>query len=265
VPKSLLEAYAAHNLGIPKFGENMSRRSVEDYLKAIYDLSQTEQPVSTTDISRTLKIAPASVTEMLKKLAERGYITHSPYHGTRLTTNGRRTAENIVRKHRLLERFLHDVLKVDKTQVHDQACGMEHSLSDEAAESLCRFLRHPETCPDNGKIIPPCDLEIGSCAECLELHRKGLEENGKNSQNRVAVINLEQGQCGKISLIRGGYKVLQRLGDMGLKPGTEICAVRVTSADGPVEISVGDSKMVLGKGVASKVFVDVEEISIDNQ
>ena len=239
----------------------MARRSIEDYLKAIYDLSQTKQPVSTTDISRTLKIAPASVTEMLKKLAEKGYIEHSPYHGTRLTTSGRRTAENIVRKHRLLERFLHDVLKVDKTQVHDQACGMEHSLSDEAAESLCRFLRHPDICPDNGKIIPPCDLEIGSCAECLELHRKGLEKNGKNSQNRVAVSSLKQGQCGKISLIRGGYKVLQRLGDVGLKSGTKICAVKVSPPDGPVEVSVGDSKMVLGKGIASKVFVDLEEIS----
>jgi len=239
----------------------MSRRSVEDYLKAIYDLSQTEQPVSTTDISRTLKVAPASVTEMLKKLAEKGYIMHSPYHGTRLTSNGKQTAENIVRKHRLLERFLHDVLKVDKTQVHDQACGMEHSLSDDAAESLCRFLRHPDRCPDNGKIIPPCDLQIGSCAKCLELHNKGLEENGKNNQNRVAIGNLEQGQCGKISLIRGGYNLLHRLLDMGLKPGTKICAVRVTPPSGPVEVSVGTSKIVLGKGIASKVFVDLEEIS----
>jgi DtxR family transcriptional regulator, Mn-dependent transcriptional regulator len=239
----------------------MARRSIEDYLKAIYDLSQTKQPVGTTDISKTLKVAPASVTEMLKKLAENGYITHSPYHGTRLTTSGRRTAENIVRKHRLLERFLHDVLKVDKTQVHDQACGMEHSLSDEAAESLCRFLRHPDICPDNGKIIPPCDLQIGSCMECIELHNKGLEENGKNSQNRVAVGNLEQGQTGRISLIRGGYNLLNRLLDMGLETGTEICAVRVTPPNGPVEVSVGNSKVTLGKGMASKVFVDLEEAS----
>jgi len=243
----------------------MSRRSVEDYLKAIYDLSQTKQPVSTTDISRTLKVAPASVTEMLKKLSEKGYITHSPYHGTRLTAIGKRIAENTIRKHRLLERFLHDVLKVDKTQVHDQACGMEHSLSDEAAESLCRFLRHPDRCPDNGKIIPPCNLQIGSCAECLELHSKGLEETGKNNQNRVAVSSLEQGQCGKISLIRGGYNLLQRLLDMGLKPGTKIYAVRVTPPSGPVEVSVGDSRITLGKGMASKIFVDLEEISIGNQ
>jgi DtxR family Mn-dependent transcriptional regulator len=237
----------------------MSRRSVEDYLKAIYDLSQTKQPVSTTDISRTLKVAPASVTEMLKKLAEKGYITHSPYHGTRLTANGRRIAENTVRKHRLLERFLHDVLKVNKNEVHDQACGMEHSLSDDAAESLCRFLRHPDRCPDNGKIIPPCDLQISSCVECIELHNEGLEENGKNIQTRVAIGNLEEGQCGKISLIRGGYNLLHRLLDMGLEPGTEIRAVKVTPPNGPVEVSFGSSNVTIGKGMASKVFVDLEE------
>ena len=239
----------------------MPHRSVEDYLKAIYDLSQNEKPVSTTDISRTLKVAPASVTEMLKKLAEKGYLTHSPYHGTRLTSTGRRIAEKIIRKHRLLERFLHDVLKIDKINVHEQACGMEHSLSDDAAEALCRFLKHPDRCPDNGKIIPPCDLQISSCVECVKLHNKGLEESGKNDQNRVPIGSLKQGQYGKISLIRSGYNALQRLLDMGLKPGTKICAVRVTSPSGPVEVSVGSSKLVLGKGIASKVFVDLEEIS----
>lgn len=239
----------------------MPRRSIEDYLKTIYDLSQTEQPVSTTDISRTLEIAPASVTEMLKKLAEKGYITHSPYHGTRLTNNGKRTAKNIIRKHRLLESFLHGVLKVDKSQVHDQACGMEHSLSDDAAESLCRFLRHPDRCPESGKIIPPCDLQIGSCAECLELQGKPSEKNAKKSQNRVSIGTLEQGQCGKISLIRGGYNLLHRLLDMGLKPGIKICAVSVSQPSGPVEVSVGSSKLVLGKGIVSKVFVDLIEIS----
>ena len=237
------------------------RRSVEDYLKAVYDLSQNGNAVSTTEISRTLKVAPASVTEMLKKLSEKSYVEYSPYHGTTLTNKGRRIAEKITRKHRLLERFLYDVLKIDKAKVHSQACEMEHSLSDEAEESLCRFLKHPDRCPDNGKIIPPCDLQIGSCVECVELHNKGLEELGKNNQNRVPIGNLKQGQCGKISLIRGGYNALQRLSDMGLKPGTKICAVRVAPSNGPVEVSVGNSKLIIGKGIASKIFVDLEEIS----
>lgn len=236
----------------------MARRSVEDYLKAIYDLSKSGNAVSTTDVSRTLKVAPASVTEMLKKLDEKGYIAHSPYHGTILTNSGRQIAEKTVRKHRLLERFLHDVLKIDNTKVHKEACEMEHALSDDAEESLCRFLRHPDRCPDDGKIIPPCDLQIGSCAECIQLHRKGLEEVGKHNQSLVSISNLKKGQCGKISFVRGGHNVLQRLLDMGLTPGTKICAVGVAPLGGPVELSVRGSKLALGKGVASKVFVELE-------
>jgi DtxR family Mn-dependent transcriptional regulator len=237
------------------------RRSVEDYLKAVYELSRNGNAVSTTEISRTLKVAPASVTEMLKKLSEKSYVEYSPYHGTTLTNKGRQIAEKTARKHRLLERFLHDVLKIDNVRVHSQACEMEHSLSDEAEESLCRFLRHPDRCPDDGKIITPCDLQIGSCAECIQLHRKGLEEVGKHQQRLVSISNLKQGQCGKISFIRGGHKMLQRLLDMGLTPGTEICIVRVAPLGGPVELSVRSSKLALGKGIAAKVFVDVEKTS----
>lgn len=234
------------------------RRSVEDYLKAVYDLSQNGNAVSTTEISRTLRVAPASVTEMLKKLSEKSYVEYSPYHGTTLTKKGRRIAEKTARKHRLLERFLHDVLKINNVKVHNQACEMEHSLSDEAEESLCRFLRHPDRCPDDGKIIPPCDLQIGSCAECIQLHGKGLEEVGKHNQNLVSISNLKQGQFGKISFIRGGRNVLQRLLDMGLTPGTKICVVNIAPLGGPVELSVRSSKLALGKGVASKVFVELE-------
>jgi DtxR family Mn-dependent transcriptional regulator len=236
----------------------VARRSVEDYLKVIYDLSKNGNAVSTTEISRTLKVAPASVTEMLKKLAKKGYISHSPYHGTTLTSAGRRIAEKTVRKHRLLERFLHDVLKIDDTKVHKEACEMEHALSDDAEESLCRFLRHPDRCPDDGKIIPPCNLKIGSCAECIQLHSKGLKEVGKHDQNLVSIGNLKKGQCGKISFIRGGHNLLQRLLDMGLTPGTKVYAVKVAPLGGPVELSVRGSKLAIGKGVAAKVFVELE-------
>ena len=237
----------------------MPRKSVEDYLKAIFDLSKNGNQASTTEISRILKVAPASVTEMLKKLSEKGLIEHSPYHGTTLTSDGKQIAEKIARKHRLLERFLHDVLKIDKSKVHKEACEMEHSLSDDAEESLCRFLRHPDRCPDDGKIIPPCDLRIGSCAECVQMHSKGLEEVGKHNQNLVSISNLKQGECGKISLIRGGHNVLQRLLDMGLTPSTKICALRVAPLGGPVVLSVRGSKLAIGKGIASKVFVEVEK------
>lgn len=234
----------------------MSSKSVEDYLRVMYTLSRNGRMISTTEVSECLQIAPASVTEMLKKLAEKGYINYSPYRGSTLTVEGLQVAQKITRKHRLLEKFLSDVLKIGKDKVHTQASEMEHSLSDEAEESLCRFLKYPDTCPDDGKVIPPCDLPFSSCEECIEMHKKGLEEVGKRKQNLVSITNLKEGNLGKISFIRGEHKVLQRLLDMGLTPSTCISVVRVAPLNGPIEVAVRGSKLALGQDIASNVFVE---------
>jgi DtxR family Mn-dependent transcriptional regulator len=237
----------------------MSSKSVEDYLKALYILSRNGNSVTTTEISDYFGIAPASVTEMLKKLAKKGYVKYSPYHGVSLTSKGSPIAEKIARKHRLLERFLHDVLRIGNDKVHMQACEMEHSLSDEAAESLCRFLKHPDKCPDDSKIIPPCNLPFSSCEECIAIHNRGLEEVGKRKQRLAPIISLKEGNHGKVSFIRGEHKILQRLLDMGLTPGTNINVVRVAPLKGPVEVGVRGAKIALGQDIASNVFVDIEK------
>jgi DtxR family Mn-dependent transcriptional regulator len=234
----------------------MSRKSVEDYLKTVYVLSRNGAGASTTEISRAMKVAPASVTEMLKKLAENGYVNYSPYHGSTLTQTGIREAQKVARKHRLLEKFLSDVLHIKNDEVHTQACEMEHALSDEAEESLCRFLKHPDTCPDDGKIIPACNLPFTSCEECIEMHKKGLEEVGKRQQNLISICNLKAGMRAKVSFIRGEHRVLQRLLDMGLTPGTFIRVERVAPLKGPVEVCVRGSKVAFGQDIAANVFVE---------
>jgi len=238
----------------------MSSKSIEDYLRALYVLSRSEKTVTTSEVSRYFQIAPASVTEMLKKLADKGYIMYSPYRGSTLTVKGLRAAERVSRKHRLLERFLQDVLKIGKDKVHKQACDMEHSLSDEAEESLCRFLKHPNRCPDDDKIIPACELPFSSCAECIELHDKGLEQVGKRGENLISICNLKEGDCGKICFIRGEHKILQRLLDMGLTPGTRLSIVRIAPLNGPVEVAVRGSKLAIGQDIASNVFVDSSKV-----
>jgi DtxR family Mn-dependent transcriptional regulator len=234
----------------------MASKSVEDYLKALYALSKNGKAVSTTEISEYFQIAPASVTEMLKKLADKGYVKYSPYHGSTLTKKGLLVAQKMTRKHRLLERFLCDVLRIKKDTVHEQACAMEHSLSDEAEESLCRFLRHPDKCPDDERVIPACDLQFSSCEECIAVHSKGLEEVGKRRQNLVCVGNLKEGALGKVSFIRGEHKVLQRLLDMGLTPGTSIKVEKVAPLKGPVEVSVRGSRVAIGQDIAANIFVE---------
>jgi DtxR family Mn-dependent transcriptional regulator len=237
----------------------MSQKTVQDYVKAVYDQSRNGTAVSTTEISRILKVAPASVTEMLKKLAENGYVNYSPYHGSTLTPKGMLEAQKVARKHRLLEKFLSDILHIRKDQVHTQACELEHALSDEAEESLCRFLKHPDTCPDDGKIIPACNLPFTSCEECIQLHKKGLEEVGKRHQNLVSICDVKAGTLVKVSFIRGGHRVLQRLLDMGLTPGTTVKVTRCAPFKGPVEVYVRGSKLALGRGIAANVFVEYAE------
>jgi DtxR family Mn-dependent transcriptional regulator len=239
----------------------MEQKTTQDYLKAIYGLSRNGDLVSTTEISQKLDVAPASVTEMLKKLAQDGYIKHSPYHGSTLTEKGLQEAQRVTRKHRLLETFLSDVLHIGKDRVHKEACQMEHALSDEAEESLCRLLKHPDTCSDDGKTIPACDLPFSNCEECIKLHNQGLEEVGKRKENLVPLSELKDGQSGKISFIRGGHNVLQRLLDMGLTPSTKITLMKAAPFEGPIQISVRGSKLALGRGIASKVFVEIEQNS----
>jgi DtxR family Mn-dependent transcriptional regulator len=238
----------------------MEPKSTQDYLKTIYTLSRNKDLVSTTEISKKLDLAPASVTEMLKKLSEDDYIKYEPYKGSILTVKGLKEAQKILRKHRLLENFLTDVLHIGKEKVHTQACEMEHALSDEAEESLCRLLKHPDKCSDDGNTIPACDLPFKNCEECIQLHAKGLEEVGKRHEDLTPIRELKSGHYGKISFIRGEHKVLQRLLDMGLTPGTKIKMVKVAPMDGPVEVAVRGSKLAIGQDIACNVFVEEEKL-----
>jgi DtxR family Mn-dependent transcriptional regulator len=232
------------------------RASTEEYLEALYTLTQDGQTASTTAISKRLKIAPASVTEMLRKLADSGYINYSPYQGATLTHQGFGIAEKMTRKHRLLERFLHDVLKIGNNKVHREACEMEHALSDEAERALCQILKAPDKCPDDEGVIPPCNLGFSNCNECQKWGTDNLEKVGKRQKDVIAISKLKENQEGTVAFIRGDNKVLRRLLDMGMTPGTRICVSRIAPLRGPIEISVRGSKLALGDEVACNVFVE---------
>jgi DtxR family transcriptional regulator, Mn-dependent transcriptional regulator len=230
--------------------------STEEYLEALYNVTQDGRTASTTEISKRLKVTPASVTEMLKKLAENGYVNYIPHQGVTLTQKGFELAEKMTRKHRLLERFLHDVLHIGKDKVHNEACAMEHGLSDESERALCQTLKSPDKCPDDEKIIPACNLGFSNCAECQKWGPDNLEKVGSRKTNVVSMSTLKEKQEGKIAFIRGDNKVLRRLMDMGLTPGTKISVSRIAPLRGPVEIAVRGSKLALGDEIACNVFVD---------
>ncbi len=230
--------------------------SIEEYLEALYNLSRESEPISTSAISKRLYIAPASVTEMMQKMAGRGYVNYSPYHGVTLTPKGYRAAEKMTRKHRLLERFLYDVLKIGKERVHKEACGLEHALSDETARTMCQFLKSPHVCPDDGKIIPSCDFGFSSCEECRKWGEQNLEKIIKRKTRIVSLSDLKENQEGLISFIRGDNILLRKLLDLGLNPGTKIKVKRVASPDRLLEIAFRDSRLSLADDLAFNVFIE---------
>jgi DtxR family transcriptional regulator, Mn-dependent transcriptional regulator len=230
--------------------------SIQEYLEALYNLTQDGSTATTSEISRRLNIAPPSVTEMLQKLAENGYINYSPYQGVTLTAKGFALAEKMTRKHRILERFLHDVLRVKKDKVHVEACEMEHSLSDATERSMCQKLNSPARCPDDDKVIPLCNLGFKSCDECQSWKGDNLEEVGSRKINMTALSILKEKQKAKIAFIRGDKKAIVRLMDMGLTPGTLISVNRVAPLKGPMEINVRGSRLALGYDIACNVFIE---------
>jgi Mn-dependent DtxR family transcriptional regulator len=124
--------------------------NVEMYLKAILLLSGPgEDAAKTGDISKELGVTPAAVTEMLERLQRDGLVNHEKYRGARLSPEGRRRARDVLRKHCIVERFLVETLDMRAgTEYHDQACKLEHVISDELAKRLNRLSKVRPECPD---------------------------------------------------------------------------------------------------------------------
>lgn len=122
---------------------------VEMYLKTIFLLGkETGGAAKTGDISRELKVSPAAVTEMLDRLVKDGYVRHEKYKGATLTKEGTNRARDIMRKHCIMERFLVETLGMRDGDYHDQACKLEHVISDDMATRLNRLSHVRPECPD---------------------------------------------------------------------------------------------------------------------
>lgn len=143
---------------MPPENQGLSR-SVEDYLKAIYGLSERGETASTSAIADILAVQPASVTGMVKRMAESGLLEHVPYRGVRLTRRGTREALKVLRRHRIIETYLCERLGFPWDDVHDEAERLEHAASDELVERMAAALEFPSHDP-HGAPIPTSAGEI---------------------------------------------------------------------------------------------------------
>lgn len=230
--------------------------NIEEYLETIYKKSLKGSMAKTTEISKDLDIAPGSVTQMLKKLEEEGYVTYYQYKGVKLTDKGYKIARSIVRKHRLIETFLYDTLGLNIEDLHDQACAMEHALSDEAERKLCQLLDYPDQCPDDHNIIPACDLNVSSCYECSKIN--DIEDIPRRIENLVSVGNMNPNQRGRVKFIRGDNEKLQELLDKGITMETEITLISTSPLNGPINVLVESEEVSLDKELSYNIFVELE-------
>lgn len=192
-------------------------RSTEDYLKAIYSLGTSGEAVQTSAIAEVLSVAPASVSGMLKRLAEQDLLEHVPYRGVQLTARGRRAALRMVRRHRILEAYLTEKLGYDWDSVHDEAERLEHAVSDELIDRMARALGDPRYDP-HGAPIPTTEGEI-------------------EEPDHVPLTELPVGTRGEFRNVSDkDPERLRYIASLGLKVGSRFEVVELQPFRGPVTI-----------------------------
>jgi DtxR family Mn-dependent transcriptional regulator len=210
----------------------MATEIIEQYLKIIYNLTEEGGSAKTNDIAAALDVSPASVTEMLHKLDDQGYISHRPYKGVVLKKKGLKIACKVARKHRLLERFLADFVGVKGRSTHEQACKMEHALTDEAEHNLCRIMHHPKECP-GGRSIPKCEREL-TCEKC--------------TGSDVPLSSIKEGETAVVShLMSQDQDELCSLLSMGFVPGSELKVEKRIPMGGPVIVSLKGTRVAIAR------------------
>jgi DtxR family Mn-dependent transcriptional regulator len=203
-------------------------RSVEDYLKAIYQLSPEGRPASTSEIAHLLALSPPSVTGMVKRLSEHGLLEHVPYRGVQLTDEGRRAALRMVRRHRLIEAYLVEFLGYSWDTVHEEAERLEHAVSDTMVERMATALGHPEVDP-HGDPIPSADGIVQELS-CTPLTDIAVGET-------VELHRVHESQPER----------LRYIASLGLKPGVQIKVIDRQPFDDLVTVEVGGQQHVIGR------------------
>ena len=204
----------------------------EDYLKAIYKLqTKNNRSVSVKELSAFLHISKPSISEMIRKLADHGFVNYKKYGKIFLTPKGIVEAEKILKKHRLIETFLHKVLNIKKEDVHNEAEKMEHALSTKVAKNIDEMLDFPkkDVCGDeiprniDKKIIRLCDV----CA---------------NKKAEIVFSKVDDD------------KVCDRLNSLGLIPSSDVFVVRKIK-NGPLILKVKKSKIMLDDDICCHIYV----------
>jgi DtxR family transcriptional regulator, Mn-dependent transcriptional regulator len=212
--------------------------ALEDYLKAIYQLSEEAKPVIAARLAAETGVSPSTIFATLRRLAKEGYVTINRRKEIHLTNDGKKVAENIVRRHFLTERFLTDLLGLDWVKAHQEAHRLEHAISQEVEERLAKLLKNPTTCP-HGNPIP--GATSGPAAKTIP-----LSEAVDGQQVELHYIT-EGGER--------DVRLLSFLEKHGLRPGAKFQVLDVAPSLGMMSLKVGQEEFSLGIEAAKKIRV----------
>ncbi len=210
--------------------------AMRGYLAEIYRLQEDSPTVSTTSLAERLNVSPPAVPRMLKRLQNAGYVKHVPYQGVELTLRGRLEALREVRRHRILEVFLVNVMGFAWHEVHDHAEGLGAGLNDALTDRMDEMTGHPTRCP-HGEPIPDQDGRLPEI-------------------NDMCIVNLGVGHKGAISRVRTHEpEKLEYIASLGLIPGTEFEIIGRAPFNGPMRLRVGRDEVVIGYELMKSLWV----------
>jgi len=212
-------------------------QAIQDYLKAIYTLAQRERPVTTTGLAVHMDVAPASVTNMVKRLARLRLLRHTPYHGVVLTEAGEKVALEVIRHHRLLELYLSRHLGVSLDRVHGEADRLEHVISEDLEERIAAALGEPELDP-HGDPIP-------------------TREGAVPTTTALALSAATAGQRGVISRVSDrDQRVVKELASAGLLPGVAVEVIATGSRT--LAVRVEGRRQRINSALAEAIYLELE-------
>ena len=203
-------------------------------MEAIWRLQEKTSPVKTGELAGQLQVTPGAVTNTLTHLEKHRLVVRNRYRGITLTDKGRTVALQVIRKHRLAERLLTEVLRMDWTGVHDTACELEHAITDEMIRPLEKTLKEPTTCP-HGNPIPD---------ESGRVHEQKSEPLSNFKPKDKAVL---------VKITDEKSDMLRYLASLGLMPGAVVEVQEKAPFEGPIIVKVMGASYALGRNVASVV------------
>jgi len=227
----------AHHAPPPRYEDELTAHA-EDYLKAVYEIEHGGGgAAATTDIAQRLGVAPASVSGMVRRLAEQGLLSYERYHGVTLTAAGRRAALQTLRRHRIIESYLVTALGYAWDQVHQEAERLEHAASDELIDRMAQALGQPTSDP-HGAPIP-------------------TREGSVDERPRRTLAELADGECARVVEVSDDDpSMLRYLAELDLVPGTVVTLITRAPFGGPLTVRLGDADRALGRELAQAVRVE---------